>query len=139
MGVAPVAIASDAIGRRGARMPLRLIEVAEDAGGRGGVAINALFNDFSVHDPKARLWPQTERLKGALLAASVTGRHQVLDNRCGSSRPVLSSIWITAVAGLWLDMRLPNGVLVDSPAPASSFYHLVGGIAALAAFLGQPP
>ena len=112
--------------------------MAEDAGVRGGVAINALLNDFSVHDPKARLWPQTERLKGALLAASVTG-----DSKYSTiAAEAAASLFLyldTAVAGLWLDMRLPNGVLVDSPAPASSFYHLVGGIAALAAFLRQSP
>ena len=37
----------------------------------------------------------------------------------------------TPVAGLWLDVRLPSGKLVDSPAPASTFYHLVGAIVAL--------
>jgi mannose/cellobiose epimerase-like protein (N-acyl-D-glucosamine 2-epimerase family) len=37
----------------------------------------------------------------------------------------------TPVPGLWLDLRLPSGELVDSPAPASTFYHLVGAIAAL--------
>jgi mannose-6-phosphate isomerase len=117
---------------------LRLIDVAESAGVRGGVAINALFNDFSVHDPKARLWPQTERLKGALLAAAVTGdtRYSTIAAEAAAS---LFLYLDTAVAGLWLDMRLPNGVLVDSPAPASSFYHLVGGIAGLAAFLREAP
>ena len=117
---------------------LRLIEVAENVGVRGGVAINALLNDFTVHDPKARLWPQTERLKGALLAASVTGdtKYSTIAAEAAAS---LFLYLDTAVAGLWLDMRLPNGVLVDSPAPASSFYHLVGGIAALAEFLRETP
>jgi mannose-6-phosphate isomerase len=109
---------------------LRLIAVGEDAGVRGDVAINALLDDLSVHDPNARLWPQTERLKSALLAASVTG-----DSRYSRiAADAAASIFLyldTAVPGLWFDLRLPNGVLVDSPAPASSFYHLVGGIAAL--------
>jgi len=46
---------------------LRLIAIAEDAGVRGDVAVNALLDDFSVHDPNARLWPQTERLKSSCL------------------------------------------------------------------------
>ena len=37
----------------------------------------------------------------------------------------------TPVPGLWLDVQLPSGELVDSPAPASTFYHLVGALAAL--------
>jgi len=113
---------------------LRLIAVGEDTGVRGGVAINALLDDFSVHDPNARLWPQTERLKSALLAASVTG-----DSRYSTiAAEAAASLFLyleTAITGLWLDLRLPNGALIDSPAPASSFYHLVGGIAALAASL----
>jgi mannose-6-phosphate isomerase len=36
-----------------------------------------------------------------------------------------------AVSGLWRDARLPNGEFVGSPVPASTFYHLVGAIAAL--------
>ena len=115
---------------------LRLIAVGEDAGVRGAVAINALLDDLSVHDPNARLWPQTERLKSALLAATVTG------DACytGIAAEAAASIFLyldTAIPGLWLDLRLPNGTLVDSPAPASSFYHLVGGIAALDASLGK--
>jgi mannose-6-phosphate isomerase len=113
---------------------LRLIAVGEDAGVSGAVAINALLDDFSVHDPNARLWPQTERLKSALLAASVTG-----DSRYSTiAAEAAASLFLyldTAIAGLWLDLRLPNGALVDSPAPASSFYHIVGGIAALGASL----
>jgi mannose-6-phosphate isomerase len=43
----------------------------------------------------------------------------------------------TPVPGLWLDVQLPSGALVDSPAPASTFYHVVGAVAALNAALGQ--
>jgi mannose-6-phosphate isomerase len=113
---------------------LRLIAVGEDAGVRDGVAINALLDDFSVHDPNARLWPQTERLKSALLAASVTGDSRY-SNIAAQAAASLFLYLETAITGLWLDLRLPNGALIDSPAPASSFYHLVGGIAALAASL----
>ena len=37
----------------------------------------------------------------------------------------------TPVPGLWRDLRLAGGEIVASPAPASTFYHLVGAIAAL--------
>jgi mannose/cellobiose epimerase-like protein (N-acyl-D-glucosamine 2-epimerase family) len=36
-----------------------------------------------------------------------------------------------SVPGLWLDVRLPGGQFLKSTAPASTFYHLVGAIAAL--------
>jgi mannose-6-phosphate isomerase len=113
---------------------LRLIEIGEGAGVRGAVAINSLLDDLSVHDPNARLWPQTERLKGTLLAAAVTGELKYLK----SAAQAADSLFLyleTTVAGLWFDLRLPNGTLIDSPAPASSFYHIVGAIAALDASL----
>jgi len=31
----------------------------------------------------------------------------------------------------WLDIRQLGGTIVDGPAPASSFYHVVGAIEAL--------
>lgn len=109
---------------------LRLIAVGERYGVHGGVAINGLLDDFSIHDAKARLWPQTERLKVALLAAQQTDEEfywAMAAAACASLFPYLA----TTVPGLWLDVRLPSGELVQSPAPASTFYHLVGAIVAL--------
>jgi mannose/cellobiose epimerase-like protein (N-acyl-D-glucosamine 2-epimerase family) len=109
---------------------LRLIAIGEDAGVRGEVAVNALLDDFSDHDLNARLWPQTERLKCTLLAASVTGERRYL----ALAAQAAESLFIyldTPVAGLWLDLRRPDGSLIDQPAPASTFYHLVGAITAL--------
>jgi mannose-6-phosphate isomerase len=109
---------------------LRLIAVGESAGVHNQVAVNALLDDFSIHDRNARLWPQTERLKAALLAAELTGEDRywaMAAAAAGSLLPYLD----TPVAGLWLDVQLPSGELVDSPAPASTFYHLVCAIAAL--------
>ena len=109
---------------------LRLIAIGEEFGVHNGVAVNALEGDFSVKDANARLWPQTERLKAALLAAALTD-----DPRYWSMAEAAALSWVpylgTSVPGLWLDVRLPNGDFVDAPAPASTFYHLVGGIVAL--------
>jgi len=108
----------------------RLIAVGEEYGVHDGVAVNALYDDFSVRDGSARLWPQTERLKAALLAAAVTGEHRywaIAESAAASWAPYLN----TPLPGLWLDVRSPSGEYADSPAPASTFYHLVGGITAL--------
>ncbi len=109
---------------------LRLIEIGERFGVRNGVAIDALHDDFSIKDARARLWPQTERLKAALLAAALTGepRYEAMaEAAVASFFPYLDS----AVHGLWRDVRLPDGEFIASPVPASTFYHLVGAIAAL--------
>jgi mannose/cellobiose epimerase-like protein (N-acyl-D-glucosamine 2-epimerase family) len=109
---------------------LRLIAIGEQSGVHNQVAVNALLEDFSVHDPNARFWPQTERLKAALLAAQLTDdtKYWVMAAAAAASLlPYLN----TPVPGLWFDIQLPSGELVDSPAPASTFYHLVGAIVAL--------
>jgi mannose-6-phosphate isomerase len=94
------------------------------------VAVNSLLDDFTVKDANARLWPQTERLKAALLAATLTDAPhywRMAHSAATSFLPYLQ----TPVAGLWFDLRQPNGTFLDSPAPASTFYHLVGAILAL--------
>jgi mannose/cellobiose epimerase-like protein (N-acyl-D-glucosamine 2-epimerase family) len=114
---------------------LRLIAIGEQAGVRNHVAVNALLDDFTIHDCNARLWPQTERLKAAVLAARITDQAEywsMAQDAAASLLPYLE----TPLPGLWFDVRLPSGGLVDSPAPASSFYHLVGAIAALTELLG---
>jgi mannose/cellobiose epimerase-like protein (N-acyl-D-glucosamine 2-epimerase family) len=100
-----------------------------------GVAINSLLDDFSVHDPQARLWPQTERIKAWTLAAAQ-----------------LDAPWwdivADAVEGLGALSPHPRARPVvrphgrrwrvgHGPAPASSFYHIVCAIEALDAVFGD--
>jgi mannose/cellobiose epimerase-like protein (N-acyl-D-glucosamine 2-epimerase family) len=109
---------------------LRLIAIGEDHGVHGQVAVNALLDDFSIHDPNARFWPQTERLKAALLAAEVTGDERYWEIAAAAAASLLPYL-NTPVPGLWFDVRLPDGRFVDSPSPASTFYHLVGAVLVL--------
>jgi mannose-6-phosphate isomerase len=109
---------------------LRLIDIGEQHGVHNHVAINALLDDFSIHDPNARFWPQTERLKASLLAAELTG-----EDRYWQMATAAAASWLpyidTPVRGLWLDVQLPGGELVDAPSPASTFYHLVCALVVL--------
>ena len=100
------------------------------AGSRGidrrrGVAIDALSDDLSVLKPTARLWPQTEWLKAALIlgrtgdaTAAAAGLQHYLDG---------------AGPGLWRDKLGPEGGFIAEPSPASSLYHIVCAISELAA------
>jgi mannose-1-phosphate guanylyltransferase/mannose-6-phosphate isomerase len=89
------------------------------------VAVNALWDDLSVRDASARLWPQTEHLKAALIlgepAAALTAANG------------LARYLETPVRGLWRDRLRPDGGFEDEPAPASSFYHIVCALQALLA------
>ncbi|HVO45914.1 MAG TPA: AGE family epimerase/isomerase [Steroidobacteraceae bacterium] len=113
------------------RAALRLIHAGERAGTLNGVVINAILDDFTPHDPAARLWPQTERLKAAVLAAEITGDPAYASIAVEAASSLMSYL-DTPVEGLWFDSRRPDGQMVDGPAPASTFYHLVTAISTLA-------
>ncbi|MEO9529722.1 AGE family epimerase/isomerase [Roseibium sp.] len=101
-----------------------------------GVAFMALNSDFTVRDPLARLWGQTEWIKAAIALAQVsTGPERAaylsdLTEAVGALRVFLDS----APEGLWQDKLSPDGSFVSEPAPASSLYHIVCAIAELNAF-----
>jgi mannose-6-phosphate isomerase len=119
--------ANDSAARRAAS---RLIDIGEQAGVRNGLAIDGLLDDLTVHDANARLWPQTERCKAAALAAALTGESRHWANAAAAAQGLLR-YFQTPTAGLWFDRISAAGVLHDSPAPASSFYHIVAAIDAL--------
>jgi mannose/cellobiose epimerase-like protein (N-acyl-D-glucosamine 2-epimerase family) len=111
---------------------LRLIEVTEANCVRNGLALQQVLDDFSPHDASARLCPQTERLKAAALAARLTNDPKYLDI-AASAAESLQRYLVTPIPGLWYDRVDVNGNIVDEPAPASSFYHLVVAVAEISA------
>lgn len=68
----------------------------------------------------ARLWPQTEMLKAAFVRpdGSAAGRKRAIARL---------SAWLLP-DGLWHERRDAAGAPLAGPVPASSLYHLVGGI-----------
>jgi mannose-6-phosphate isomerase len=94
--------------------------------------MNSLLDDWSPHDAGARLWPQTERLKAAALAARVTGEARYFTMAVAAADALLRYL-DTPIPGLWRDRIDAQGKVVDEPAPASSFYHLVAAIAEISA------
>ena len=111
-----------------------LVQIGETYGIRDGVAVNALLDDFSIHDAEARLWPQTERLKAAAKMA-VTTRDPRYWSMATQAAQGLQRYLATDVPGLWFDRLKPDGQFVRQSAPASSFYHIVCAIAELGAAL----
>jgi mannose-6-phosphate isomerase len=111
---------------------LRMIEAGETHGINedNGVAINALLDDFSIDDPNARLWPQTERIKAGALAGEITGEPRWWAMAAAGAEGLMAYLR-TPVPGLWRDKLSPNGDFVDEPAPASSFYHILCAIVEL--------
>ena len=112
----------------------RLVQIGEAHGIRDGIAINALLDDFSVHDGEARLWPQTERLKAAARMAAMTQEPHYW-SMAAQAAAGLRRYLDTDVRGLWYDRLTVGGQFLQQPAPASSFYHIVCAIGELTAVL----
>ena len=94
------------------------------------VAINALLDDGSIRDSDARLWPQTERLRAACMAAETTGLTYYWEMTLAAAKS-LGGYLQTPLRGLWHDVMTSDGKYPEQAAPASSFYHIAGAIAAL--------
>jgi len=111
---------------------LKLIDIGEAHGVRDGLAMNSLLDDWTPHDAGARLWPQTERLKAAALAARITGEPRYFSMAVKAADGLVRYL-DTPLPGLWRDRIDAAGKVVDEPAPASSFYHLVAAISEITA------
>jgi mannose-6-phosphate isomerase len=124
------------VGAGASQAAARLVQIGETYGIRGGVALNALLDDFSIHDAEARLWPQTERLKAAALMAATTGDARFWSAAVQAAQG-LRRYLETDSPGLWYDRLKADGQFVQQSAPASSFYHIVCAIDELGAALRQ--
>lgn len=91
-----------------------------------GQVIDLLDARLAPRGQALRLWPQTERLKAclaaveymaALGAAGIAGACEAL----ACFDPYLA----TPLDGLWYDRLAADGTALDTPAPASSLYHIV--------------
>ena len=96
-----------------------------------GVAIDAISTDLAVVSDRARLWPQTERIK----ASAILGQHaETAAERAACADEVAAAargLWLylqTPVRGSWRDKLNADGTFVAEPAPASSLYHIACAI-----------
>lgn len=100
---------------------------------RRGVVVDSLNDDGSMRSRRARLWPQTEWLKAALILSELSEdveRERFLDD----SAAALRAVWrYLTPEGLWRDKLLADDQFIDEPAPASSFYHISAAWMQLAA------
>jgi mannose/cellobiose epimerase-like protein (N-acyl-D-glucosamine 2-epimerase family) len=110
------------------------------AGARGidpvrGVAVDAMNEDLRIRTSRARLWPQTERLKAALLLHA--GHEDADDSYLAHAQAAAESLWRyleMPTRGLWRDKLTPTNRFVEEPSPASSFYHIAGAVTVLKDF-----
>ena len=93
-----------------------------------GVAINEVLTDGTVVNGKARLWPQTERLKVAVARYHRTKSdeelREIVDSWSG-----LRAYFLPDSPWLWRDKMNENGTFIEELAPGSSLYHISCAIA----------
>ena len=117
---------------RASRLAMELIDRTEDRGvdARRGVAVNALSGDGTMRDARARLWPQTERIKALCLASGITGQARYGESAAAAARSLMKYLE-TPTPGLWRDTLDERGAFAEQLAPASSFYHIVSAVRAM--------
>jgi mannose-1-phosphate guanylyltransferase/mannose-6-phosphate isomerase len=90
-----------------------------------GVAVDELGDHLRPASLRARLWPQTEWLKAALiLAEEAKGDEQnrLIESAAAALRAL--TLYLKP-QGLWHDKLGVDGHFAAEPAPASSLYHIV--------------
>ena len=96
------------------------------------VMVDTLNEDGSARVRRARLWPQAEWLRAALLMAEMAPRSErktYLDDANSALQGL--NLYLTD-RGLWRDKRVSNLSFIDEPAPATSLYHIMGACNQLA-------
>lgn len=97
------------------------------------VALDVLNVEGRPRGDRARLWPQTEWLKAALLLAEVSDdgeRRRYLNDAADALR----ALWLYLTpTGAWRDKQLGRKGFINEAAPASSFYHIMGAFGQISA------
>lgn len=96
-----------------------------------GVAINEVLTDGAIADGKARLWPQTERIKAAVSRYHRSGDGAEAAEVVAALRG-LEQYYAVETPGLWRDKLGADGNWLDELAPGSSLYHISCAYAELA-------
>lgn len=100
---------------------------------RRGVAMDALDVEMSPVSQTARLWPQTEWIKAALILAE-TAEGEDRAGFIGDASAAVKALQAYLLPnGLWRDRMLVQGGFVEEAAPASSLYHIMAAYDQLAA------
>jgi mannose-6-phosphate isomerase len=110
----------------------RLVDVGEaGVDHTRNVAVNELWDDLSVRDPAAKLWPQTERVKAWCAMLELAPSRSEAAHACDRIARAAHGLFRylgAGRAGLWSEHCEPSGDFRQGPAKASSLYHIVCAI-----------
>lgn len=102
----------------------RLWDHAMRHGRANGVLVDEVWLDGGVRSTTARLWPQTEWLKAALVRYEREPSTERLEFALDAFRGLMR--YLEQVPdGLWQDRLKADGHFIAQPAPATSLYHIL--------------
>ncbi|MFA5969779.1 MAG: AGE family epimerase/isomerase [Sphingomonas sp.] len=103
----------------------RLVAFARSVGidHQRGVAINEVLTDGTVKNARARLWPQTERIKAATARFRRTA-DEAEAREAATAAAGLEQYYDVPKPGLWRDKLTEDGSWVEELVPGSSLYHI---------------
>jgi mannose-6-phosphate isomerase len=101
----------------------RLWSHALQHGLKRGVLVDEVLRSGGAKALTTRLWPQTERLKAALVRWERGNEPSNVDEILCAFEGLWSFL-SAAPEGLWRERQHADGRFRDEPAPASSLYHL---------------
>ena len=90
-----------------------------------GVAVDELDDTLALRSARARLWPQTEWLKAALILAETAEGDERERLICCAGQAMRGLNLYLKPIGLWRDKLGADGLFEAEPAPSSSLYHLM--------------
>ena len=90
-----------------------------------GVAIDQLNDVLEPRSARARLWPQTEWLKAALILAEEAEGDDRRRFLVSAAQAYQALERYLMPSGLWNDKMTIDGAFDEEPSPASSLYHIV--------------
>lgn len=120
---------------------MRLLQVGEAHGvdPARGICINEIWDDMSVKDADAKIWPQTERLKAwcaVLDRASSPAEAEHACQKIVAAAQGLSKYFLVEPRGLWHEVLSADGVFRPGSTKASSLYHVTCAIEVLRLSVG---
>lgn len=118
-------------------MAQRLFEVgAQGVSEERNLTLDRFGSDFNKCCDTARLWPQAERLRAALVFAAGADdlfRSFYLENAASAAGALWRYLTASKKRGLWRDRMLADGSFADEYAPTTAFHHLARVVVALKA------
>jgi mannose-6-phosphate isomerase len=93
-----------------------------------------MWDDMTLKDAAAKLWPQTERVKAWCAVLDRAQTPAEADRACrqiAAAAQGMSKYLRADVPGLWHEVCSADGEFVVGPCRASSFYHVVCAIEVL--------